>query len=255
MSINKQGNSVIEVMVVIVILTIGLTGAYNIINSGQKLSSTAENRIKAINIAREWLEAVENIRDTNWIKFSSDYQNCWKVKNYDITCIGNTGKEYASGSYILIQSWSSIKSLWYILPPLNYRTSWTSPSISVFPVYYDENGMTRQSWNPVMENTYINASIDLITHTKPLIWIPSWDYWSGGEAHYFLYWNHENRQWTPQRCSNSKNTNCVTIFTREIQISHPDNDHMKVNSIVTWVDNTRHTINLETILTNWKKQF
>ena len=101
---SQRGNSIIEVMVVIIILTIGITGAYNIISSGQKLSSTAENRIKAINIAREGLEAVENIRDTNWIKFSSDYNNCWKVKNYNVGCIGVAGKEYASGSYILIQS-------------------------------------------------------------------------------------------------------------------------------------------------------
>ncbi len=101
---SQRGNSIIEVMVVIIILTIGITGAYNIISSGQKLSSTAENRIKAINIAREGLEAVENIRDTNWIKFSSDYNNCWKVKDYDTTCIGNSGKEYLTGSYILIQS-------------------------------------------------------------------------------------------------------------------------------------------------------
>lgn len=50
---NKRGNSIIEVMVVIIILTIGIVGAYNILDSGQKLSSTSENRIKAINIARE----------------------------------------------------------------------------------------------------------------------------------------------------------------------------------------------------------
>lgn len=84
---NIRGNSIIEVMVVIIILTIGITGTYNIINSGQKLSVTSENRIKAINIAREGLEAIENIRDTNWIKFSSDYTNCWNVKNYDVNCI------------------------------------------------------------------------------------------------------------------------------------------------------------------------
>lgn len=50
---NKRGNSVIEIIVVIIIVTIGIVGAYGIINSGQKLSTTSENRIKAINIARE----------------------------------------------------------------------------------------------------------------------------------------------------------------------------------------------------------
>lgn len=50
---NKRGNSIIEVMVVIIILTVGIVGAYGILDGGQKLSSTSENRIKAINIARE----------------------------------------------------------------------------------------------------------------------------------------------------------------------------------------------------------
>lgn len=50
------------------------------------------------------MEAVENIRDTNWIKFSSDYENCWKVKNYDVGCIGFSGKNFSTGSYTLMQS-------------------------------------------------------------------------------------------------------------------------------------------------------
>lgn len=59
-------------------------------------------------------------------------------------------------------------------------------------------------------------------------------------------------------CSSSKTVDCRTIYTREIQISNPDNDHMKVNSIVTWMDRSRglpHTINLETVFSNWKKKF
>ena len=50
---NTRGNSIIEVIVVIIILTIGIVGTYGILNGGQKLASTSENRIKAINIARE----------------------------------------------------------------------------------------------------------------------------------------------------------------------------------------------------------
>lgn len=50
---NQKGNSIIEVMVVILIITVGIVGTYGLLDSGQKLSTTAENRIKAINIARE----------------------------------------------------------------------------------------------------------------------------------------------------------------------------------------------------------
>lgn len=187
---NQQGNSIIEIMVVIIILTTGIIGTYGILNGGQKLSTTSENRIKAINIAREGMEAVENIRDTNWIKFSSDYDNCWKVKDYNVTCIGNITPTL-SGSNVLVQS----------------GTLWTLSGAAQFPVYLDNNGLTTSSWNII-------------------------------------------------GCGSSRTSDCKTIFTREIQISYPYADHMKVNSIANWTDSTwPHTINLETILTNWKKKF
>jgi Tfp pilus assembly protein PilV len=49
----KQGNSIIEVMVAITVITLGVVGAYQIVFKGVTLAATSENRIKAINIARE----------------------------------------------------------------------------------------------------------------------------------------------------------------------------------------------------------
>ncbi|MDD2892149.1 MAG: prepilin-type N-terminal cleavage/methylation domain-containing protein [Candidatus Gracilibacteria bacterium] len=204
---NKQGNSIIEVMVVIVILTVGIIGTYGILNGGQKLSTTGENRVKAINIAREGMEAVENIRDTNWIKFSGDYTNCWKSKDYNPLCIGNLTTDYifSPGSYVLVQS-GMFWTLSGTITPLPYDSGY----MNQFAVYLDSHGLTSHSGNNTL-------------------------------------------------CSFLKTTDCKTIFTREIQITHPDNDHMKVNSIVKWVDASKisepYTINLETTFTNWKKKF
>ncbi|MDP2103376.1 MAG: prepilin-type N-terminal cleavage/methylation domain-containing protein [Candidatus Gracilibacteria bacterium] len=204
---NHRGNSIIEIMVVIIILTVGIIGTYGILSSGQKLSITSENRIKAINIAREGLEAVENIRDTNWIKFSSDYENCWKVKDYDPTCIGITGKAFPGGSYTLVQN----NTLWYLSGTIAPSATYTTYR-GQFPVYLDNKGLSTSSGSAAL----------------PL-------------------------------CGSTKNTDCQSIFTREIQISNPDADHLKVNSIVTWVDSSKtsgpYIINLETTLTNWKKKF
>ena len=194
MLITTRGNSIIEVMVVIVLLSIGIMGTYGIVDSGQKLATTSDNRIRAINIAREWLEAVENIRDTNWIKFSSDYNNCWRTKDYNVSCIGNTVTTL-SGSNVLVQSWS----LWYL-----------SGATTLFPVYLDTNGLSSSSGSNI-------------------------------------------------NCSTARTVDCKTIFERQIQITYPvDTDHMKINSIVSWRDwskTEKHKINLETVLTNWKKRF
>ncbi|MDD2487032.1 MAG: hypothetical protein PHS92_01560 [Candidatus Gracilibacteria bacterium] len=128
----NKGNSIIEVVVVIVILTFGIVGTFSILNSSQILSTTTENKIKAINIARDGIESVINIRDTNWIKFSSDYSYCWFVKAYDVNCIGSTLatlKNYPTGDYAIEQIGS-----------LLYLTGSTQ-----FPVYYDANGLITQS--------------------------------------------------------------------------------------------------------------
>jgi hypothetical protein len=52
----------------------------------------------------------------------------------------------------------------------------------------------------------------------------------------------------------------LPVFTREIKVSYPwadsDSEKMTVNSIVMWQDNQwnkPHMIDLEVILTNWKK--
>ena len=55
--------------------------------SSQKLANSTEQRIEAIQIARDGIEAFINIRDTNWVLFAADYENCWNALNYDDTCI------------------------------------------------------------------------------------------------------------------------------------------------------------------------
>ena len=57
--------------------------------SSQRLSNSTADRIEAIQIARDGLEAFTNIRDTNWQLFAADYENCWNTLNYSGACIGN----------------------------------------------------------------------------------------------------------------------------------------------------------------------
>jgi len=40
----------------------------------------SKDSLVALNLAVEGVEAVRNIRDTNWIKFGYDKENCWDMK-------------------------------------------------------------------------------------------------------------------------------------------------------------------------------
>lgn len=91
MYFHKKGSSIIEAMVVLMIITTGVTWVYLLMSSSQKLANATGNRIEAIQIARDGLEAMTNIRDTNWILYGADPANCWNVMNYSGSCVGDTG--------------------------------------------------------------------------------------------------------------------------------------------------------------------
>ncbi|NVP17485.1 hypothetical protein HUU51_02085 [Candidatus Gracilibacteria bacterium] len=86
---SKIATTIAEAMVVMTVIVIGLTGIYRIYSESSRLSNSVEIKIQAIQIAREGIEAITNIRDTNWILYSSDKNNCWKTLNYNSGCIGN----------------------------------------------------------------------------------------------------------------------------------------------------------------------
>ena len=77
-------------MIVMLVLSVGIMGSFQVASQGNSLERMTENRTKAVAFAREGLEAVENIRDTNWLKFSSNYEGCFDVRNYELECTTTT---------------------------------------------------------------------------------------------------------------------------------------------------------------------
>jgi type II secretory pathway pseudopilin PulG len=74
---NTRGETLAETLIALSILAIGITVASTVTSSSiQNLENTV-NRIVATNLAREGLEAVHNIRETNWMKFSNNKRGCW----------------------------------------------------------------------------------------------------------------------------------------------------------------------------------
>lgn len=68
---NQKGFTVLELMVGIVIFTLGFLGAYLLVNSASNASVRSRDEIIGANIMREQIELLKNLRDTNWIQFNS----------------------------------------------------------------------------------------------------------------------------------------------------------------------------------------
>lgn len=77
----QRGDTILEVVVAMVLLASILTATFSIINQAINTNVNIKNRIIALNIAREGFEAVRNLRDTNWLKYSGDRRSKWLCRD------------------------------------------------------------------------------------------------------------------------------------------------------------------------------
>ena len=83
----KSAFSIIESVVVIAILALWIIWVFWFFSRSRDFLDWVSAKIEAIEIAREWIEAVENIRNTNWLRFPWNKKFCWNVLNYNSSCI------------------------------------------------------------------------------------------------------------------------------------------------------------------------
>ena len=196
---NIKATSIAESLVIMLIVVTWVVWMYRIFSESTKLSNTTKNRIEAIQIAREWIEAMTNLRDTNWILYSADNRNCWNTTNYNNNCIWNTGRSTTVGSTD-IWPWSYIiykdsNDRWSIFSKTtgNYNTTVYKND---FKVTKDSDWFYTQTWwtefKPVFtremkitypENTNWDSFIDSNDEKMKIISLVQWSDSSSEKAH------------------------------------------------------------------------
>lgn len=78
---NKSGFTLIEMMIVAVIISVWILWIVNVIDYWLKFVWNIRQEVIATNLAREWIEWVFNIRDTNWTRWSGRRDECWLLKD------------------------------------------------------------------------------------------------------------------------------------------------------------------------------
>ena len=63
----EKGQGLLEAVIAIGIIVTGIVGTMNLTISNQTSSSDAQERLIAVNLAREGIEVARNIWDTNWL--------------------------------------------------------------------------------------------------------------------------------------------------------------------------------------------
>lgn len=173
---NKKATSIIEAMIVLLILVTWIVWMFRVFTSSQKLSTSTTNKIQAIQIAKEWIEAIKNIRDTNWLLYWADYTNCWNTNDYNPLCVWNTSTTHdiAEWSYKIYQEndkrWKLIPKATGALFNSTYR--WA------FQVFVDWEWFYTQSWSTAITSPIFTREIQ-IEYLED--WKTAWDQWSNEE--------------------------------------------------------------------------
>jgi len=72
-----RGAILIEVMLSLLIFSIGIIAALALLVHSTTANTMNKNRTIAASLAREGIEVVKNIRDTNWLVSSANLRACW----------------------------------------------------------------------------------------------------------------------------------------------------------------------------------
>jgi len=148
---SKKATSIAEAMIIILVVTVWIIWMYKIYTNSMKLSNSVNNKIQAIQIAKEWIEAFTNIRDTNWLIFSADYENCWNTYNYDNWCIWNLSLSEIPNNwhFKIYQDTDNRWKLWtWTVSPYEY----SNPVYrNYFKIWLDSNWFYTHSWSITTE--------------------------------------------------------------------------------------------------------
>lgn len=111
--INKKAMSIIEVMIAIFIFTMWIASVFMIITSAWNINSYNKDFIIASNLAREQVELIRNIRDTNYKKFQK--WNMLRPKSWNYNTVFKEWNFYKIENWNWV-GWFHIKtSTWVVI--------------------------------------------------------------------------------------------------------------------------------------------
>lgn len=116
-----SGESVTEILVAISVLAIMLTSTFSLLNRAVSSNVNVSKRVMALNIAREGVEGVRSIRDTNWLKYSGAIRAKWlchekfdRLNGTFTPCTSAPFTTLASGDYLLDFTDSNARPRYYL---------------------------------------------------------------------------------------------------------------------------------------------
>lgn len=210
MKINKKATSIVEAMIVLLIVMMAITWSFNMFSKAIQVTDSSGFKLEAISIAKEWIEAMVNIRDTNWKVLPWDYRNCWNTLNYNISCHNSNSVTHDIPNNTSFIVWKDPVDYRWKLQSVASGNYWSWSYRTDFAVWYDTDWFhTQNAW-------LIDASNPLnpaFTREIKVVYLDDWETW------WLVNSNHQKMQvtslvqWKDQASENIKKVELVTILT------------------------------------------
>lgn len=216
--VRQEGFTLVEVIVMMAVLSVGIFGTLSVANLAVRSSDRNEQRVAAANLAREGVELVRAIRDSNWAaKLEGSGSGCWDY--YPATADLAQAVPYSNGCN----------------PRLSALTNPDQPTNFVASLNLG-NGMPYLA-SANQDNNQTQNSLYQLCKNAAGIYTPNGDAACphGGKAFY--------RRVTVTRM-------------KDLGIDPDDNDrkyNLRVQSFVSWPGNGGPDLIVEEYLTDWRK--
>lgn len=114
---NQRGQTLIETLVAAMVLVMGISAAVGLATYGLAATTGVTKQLIAVGLAREGIEAVKNIRDSNWLstQISNDCYDFYTISgpNNIASCYRNWLNNLSDGTYVLSIDGSTLDSQSY----------------------------------------------------------------------------------------------------------------------------------------------
>ena len=192
---NQRGDTIVEVMVSLIILSLVITSVYAIVSRSLDSGSLASQRTEALSLAQSQVDLLANAR-TNDPTFATDYQsntpfcintdgskNTTAPNNSDKLCDSfsgtqyNVGVSYANNIFTITAQWPSATAtggqdnlnLYYKLPGVYKKAFVNSGSSSVNGTTVTVNGSVTPNGNPVTACSFVYDTSTNYTANSPTV--------------------------------------------------------------------------------------
>lgn len=95
----KRAESLIETLTAITVIVIATAAALSVLRTSLRGNNVIGDKVVAMNLALEGIEAVRNMRDTNYLRFASDPDNCWDALDVEDVADCATADHLSDQSY------------------------------------------------------------------------------------------------------------------------------------------------------------